>query len=360
MAARGQSAPGGVAFHYAAVFPPAAAEWYSRFGMLVTGGILSKEQTAALRPGPKLIAYEWSSGFYPGDAVSAALDWQKQALAHPDWLLTKDPVGGAAAEGGKTAHWYDFGSGELIEARARHLARLLAESGYDGFFFDTPGLEHIPPAAKASFESRHDRADYNALQGLFLKTLRHTLPAAKIIFLNQGYRHADHMLPYAGYDLTESYFTYADPKLGTGFRPWHDPARPWESIKTPLEQLILKPAAKYPLVRFVHLNYAAGAPELTARALRYSHAGVHIFGHTPYLVVPEDWRRETGDVYFHSLGKPLAARYVEEPGGVVWRAYENGVVALNGGSKPARIPAGDLPEPMQGYLFAKPAGTPRG
>ncbi len=64
---------GSIAFHYEAVFPPDAVTWYTRFETLVTGAVLAAGQMKQLRRnGSRLIAYEWSSGFYPGDTVSTA------------------------------------------------------------------------------------------------------------------------------------------------------------------------------------------------------------------------------------------------------------------------------------------------
>src|SRR5215831_13345799 len=89
---------GFVAFHYGAAFERSAAEWYTRFAILVTGGFLSREVSRKLMDrGSKLVAYAWSSAFYPGDAVSADLEWQSEALKRsPTWLLNSQPLDGGA------------------------------------------------------------------------------------------------------------------------------------------------------------------------------------------------------------------------------------------------------------------------
>src|SRR5690242_8075218 len=107
--------PGLVAFHYGAVFDKSAVEWYTRFAILVTGGFLTREESRKLMDrGSRLVAYEWCSAFYPGDAVSADPAWQTEAGKHTStWLLNSSPVGGGAAMQGKPALWYDFADPDL-------------------------------------------------------------------------------------------------------------------------------------------------------------------------------------------------------------------------------------------------------
>ena len=93
------------------------------------------------------------------------------------------------------------------------------------------------------------------------------------------------MLPHADLDLTESYFTALDGG-GTKFRKWHDPGAAWESIRTPMEQLVMPAARKFPQVRFVHANYAAGSAAVAHRAARYSWACAKLWGHEAYLIAP--------------------------------------------------------------------------
>ncbi len=344
----GQKRPA-VAFHYTAKFSDREARWYSGFDILVTGGILSAEQTAQLRKGGcKLIAYEWSSAFYPGDWTSAAESWQKQM--RPDWALTATPISGGAAEDGKLAHWYDFGNRNLIAARASYLSGILLKAGYDGFFFDTLGFEHLPPAAQQAFRTLHPGVDYNLCQGEFLTALRAKLPAGKLLFSNQAFRHADQLLPQSDLDLTESYFTYIDGKQ-TKFRPWHDAGKPWESIRTPMIELVGAAQKKFPNVRFVHVNYAA-APSPDAAV--YSFAAAKLFGHESYLIVPGNAQAEENAVYSTVLGRPLTASFEEDlVAGAAWRRFENGVVAILSGPKAFTIPGTQLALPTsgRGYVF---------
>ena len=329
LAAAGGPTRGTVAFHYAAVFDNRAVAWYTRFEVLVLGAILAADQTRRLRAaGPsRLIAYEWSSGFYAGDPVSSPLDWQEQVRAKR-WGLNAEPVTGGAAEGGRGAIWYDYSNPELCRERARYLATRVNAAGYDGIFLDTLGFEQLPPPMRQAYAQRYPSSDYNKGQAQFLADLRRMLPG-KIVFLNQGYRQASLFLPYADFDLTESYMTAVDNKGGTRFRTWHDPKLPWEAVKTPLEQLILPAARRYPGVRFVHLNYAAGPPAVVQQAAWYSYACAKLFQHEAYLVAPGAAPLEESDCYFHPLGKPLEPVY-REGGGRVTRRFEGGTVGIEG------------------------------
>lgn len=317
------------AFHYQASFDEKALNWYTRFQHIVTGAILDAKTSSALqRNASRLIAYEWSSGFYTGDAVSAPLDWQARVVANRvAWLLTPQPMTGAAAEGGRVAEWYDFANPGLRKARAQFLAARLLQANYNGYFFDTVGLEQIPEPAKKAFAERHPTLDYNVCQGEFFKELRAAMPG-KIIFLNQGFRHADALLPYADFDLTESYFTHIDSQTGTALRPWDSAAKPWEAIKTPMAQLVLPAARKFPNVRFVHVNYATAGAPLTERAAHYGWVGAKLYGHDSYLIVPGSPSAEESDCYNYDLGKPVGPLIEEH--GVVSRAYEKGVVGYKG------------------------------
>ena len=349
--------PGLVAFHYGAVFDRNAVEWYTRFAMLVTGGFLSREESQKLldRASSRLVAYEWSSAFYPADAVSADIAWQTEALKHAStWLLNSQPAEGGAAMPGRAAFWYDFADPHLRAARAAHLAARVSASGYSGLFLDTLGFEHLPTDLRAVFSARHPHADYNREQGSFLKALRAAVGPEKILFLNQGYRHDELFLPYADFDLTESYFVAASAGE-THFQPWHNLADPWHSILTPMEKLVQPASRRFPRVRFVHLGYAAGPAVKTRRAISYNYAAARLWDHSAYLVT-ESPAAEQDEVYFADLGRPLAAISGYDPGeGVAWREFEGGVVALNTGTRAASILNGryQLADPPKGYVFLR-------
>lgn len=356
--ARSHAAPprGRMAFCYNATFDTPALDSYARFEFLVTGAILRPSETKKLLfRGLRLIAYEWSSAFYPGDPVSAHPTWQNEVQSHASqWLLQRQPAGGGAASPGKTALWYDFADPELSLRRAEHLAARLAANGYEGVFLDTLGFEQLPPAMQQAFLTRHPHTDYNKAQAGFLQALRAKLGPRAIIFLNQGYRQANLFLPYANFDLTESYFT-AISSHGTLFRPWHDPIAPWESIRTPMQQLIEPAALRFPQVRFVHLGYAAGTAEQMQRAILYNYAAAKLWNHDAYLMHPHV-SPQIDDIYFRDLGRPLHAdpRY-DDAAQLAWRTFEGGIVALNAGARSAQILDGrhDLPDPPRGYYFPR-------
>lgn len=323
------------AFHYSADFNPREVEWYSRFRLLVTGGILSPSVTAKLlAAGCRLVAYEWSSAFYPHDPVSAPLEWQRQVLAKgSDWLLSTVPSGGGAAEPGRTAYWYDFASPDLCRSRAQSVASRIIQNGYAGAFLDTLGFEQLPPLMQDQFRNRHPGLDYNQSQSNFLAELRAALGPSRIIFSNQGYRAPAAFLPYADYDLSESVFTVV---IGnrTVYRPWNDHSKPWESIRTPMENLIMPAARAFPHVRFVHLNYAGGDAADLERAALYSYVAATLWNQDNYVVstaaISEEYL-----AYFTDLGNPVTDSYVEDiENDLVWRDYENATVVL---ASPAQI-----------------------
>ena len=341
-----------VAFHYQASFSPQALHWYTSFQHLVTGAILDDKTSDSLRVNnTKLIAYEWSSGFYTGDAVSAPLDWQAQVTAkRKDWLLTPRPLTGAAAEGGRVAEWYNFANSELRKARAQFLAGRLRKAGYDGYFFDTVGIEQIPEPAKRAFAAQHPGLDYNVGQGEFFKELRKAMPG-KIIFLNQGFRHADALLPHADFDLSESYFTHIEGQAGTALREWDSSDKPWEAIKTPMAQLVLPAAKKYPHVRFVHVNYASAGAVLTEKAAQHSFVGAKLYGHDSYLIVPSSPESEESPVYGYDLGRPMGQ--IVEEAGIVGREYERAVVGYRFGVGKLQLAGAAVPASMGSFIVHK-------
>ena len=346
----------GPAFHYQAIFSRESEAWYTRFPILVTGNILDELQSRALKVnGTKLVAYTWSSAFYPGDAISAPPDWQSMVQKHRGaWLLNDRPLGGGSAAAGRLADWYDFGNPDLIAAHSRFLADRLSASGYDGFFLDTLGFEHLPPAAQDEFRNRHSGLDYNRAQGTFLGALRNRLSPGSLIFTNQAYRHATDFSPYADLDLSESYFTATGSDGSTIFKKWRNPETPWDSVRRPMEELIAPVSRRYPRVRFVHLNYATGDPKIIRRAITYSSACAKLFNHDAYLVAPGSEAQERHEIYFTGLGRPVTASYRElTDQGVAWREYEKGIVAINSGNSTAEIrsPRLTLADPPRGYFF---------
>src|SRR6185295_13969302 len=215
------------AFHYQA--PPLTAHqlrWFSRFDVLVTHEPLPRAQVAALhRKGTKLFLYEWAVAFYE----TRGTKWER-SLIHTNALLNDEPLRGGAGANDADAWYFDPAR---MGDRARELAAKLRRDGYDGVFLDTTTRQSVHPVALSEFARRHPEIDYDAAFAQFLAALkrRHVL-----IFTNQGYRDAEHYLPYADWDLTESLI---------GKRPWAEVRHWFDAL----------PRAAYPHVHFAHLEY---------------------------------------------------------------------------------------------------------
>ena len=163
-------------------------------------------------------------------------------------------------------------------------------------------------AALAEFKARHAGADYDRELSRFLANLRRELNG-KLIFTNQGYRKADDYLPYADWDLTESLITWN----GGVPRPWDDPRDPWSSIRYFFVNVIEAARARYPRVRFAHLNYGG------ADAVPLVVAAAKLFGDAGYVAGQE------APLYFEDLGAgevELRARHVGGAGVIEERQRE--------------------------------------
>jgi hypothetical protein len=306
---------GAFAFHYGPPLTPRQLRWFARFDVVVTHDPLPRAQVDALHArGTKLLVYEWSVAFY-GSLANA---WQRALLQqHPDALLNRAGLRGGAGSADAEAWYYDPASDEHRAGRARAIARRLDDVGYDGVFLDTTTEASVHPAALAEFRARHRGADYDHEFARFLGNLRRELHG-KLIFTNQGYRKADDYLPYADWDLTESLITWK----GGVPRPWDDPRDPWNSIRYLFVHAIAPARARYPHVRFAHLNYGGAdvVPLVVATAKLFGDAGFVADRESP--------------LYFADLGAPRTARVDEE--GASYRLFERGVVAVNASTRPLR------------------------
>src|ERR1051326_6547180 len=343
---------GAFAFHYGPPLTPRQLRWFARFDVVVTHDPLPRAQVDALHArGTKLLVYEWSVAFYGSLANgwqraplrqnppapppplptkllvyewsvafygSLANAWQRALLQqHPDALLNRAGLRGGAGSADAEAWYYDPASDEHRAGRARAIARRLDDVGYDGVFLDTTTEASVHPAALAEFRARHRGADYDHEFARFLGNLRRELHG-KLIFTNQGYRKADDYLPYADWDLTESLITWK----GGVPRPWDDPRDPWNSIRYLFVHAIAPARARYPHVRFAHLNYGGAdvVPLVVATAKLFGDAGFVADRESP--------------LYFADLGAPRTARVDEE--GASYRLFERGVVAVNASTRPLR------------------------
>ena len=312
---------GAFAFHYRAPLTPRQLRWFSRFELLVTHDPLPRAQVDALHArGTKLLVYEWAVAFYG----SLASEWQRALLQrHPEALLNRSGLRGGVGSADADAWYYDPASEEHRVQRARAIAKRLDDAGYDGVFLDTTTAESVHAEALAEFKARHPSDDYDHDFARFLANLRHELNG-KLIFTNQGYRKADDYLPYADWDLTESLITWK----GGVPRPWDDPRDHWNSIHFLFTNLIEPARARYPHVRFAHLNY--GGADVVPLVV----AAAKLFGDAGYVA-----NRES-PLYFANLGEPQPR--VDE-NGASYRLFEHGFVAVNASPRPLRVHGRTVP-----------------
>jgi hypothetical protein len=331
---------GPVAFHYAPVLTEAQLAWYSQFDLLVTHDPLPRAQVDRLHAaGTKLLFYEWAVAFYD----SRATPWQR-SLRRTDALLHDAPLTGGVGSHEAGAWYFDPADRRHRRGRAADIVRKLAASRYDGVFLDTTTFASVHAAARKEYERRHPRTPYDAAYARFLRELRRRMPKG-VIFTNQGYRSAEHYLPYADWDLTESLITDASARL----RPWDDPARPWESIRFVMKTMIAPAMAKYPRVRFAHLNYIGEAsPETIAVVV----AVARLFGGEGFVAAPT-LEAERDAIYFRDFGAPVSPRVDREDGS--WQCFEHGSIAVTA-EAPGSAPRATFDEAECGTRVSSPAG----
>lgn len=307
---------GAFAFQYAPRLTDEQVAWYSRFDVLVTHDPLPPEQVRALHEaGTALLFYEWSVAFYE----SRASEWQQSLLRGAKGkLLHRRALRGGVGSATAGAWYFDPAAEGIAAGRAKDLVRRLEASGYDGVFFDTTRFESVHPEARREYERRHPDVGYDVAFARFLAALRGRVPS--VLFTNQGYRDAEHYLPYVQWDLTESLIT-----RGARLRPWNDARDPWNSILHVMRAMIEPVARRYPNVRLAHLNYIdAPAPE----AIRVAVAVAQIFGGEAYVAAPAfaDGRDE---IYFRDPGIPVAPRvdWPEDAGS--HRFFDRGLIAVS-------------------------------
>jgi hypothetical protein len=324
---RASTQRGVMAFHYATPLTAEELAWYSRFDLLVTHDPLPRAQVEALHArGTRLLLYEWSVAFYD----SLATPWQK-ALP-PSALLHANPLRGHAGASDSDAFYYDPASKQHAQERALALRERVRGFGYDGVFFDTTTHQSVHPEALAEFKRRHPETSYDAAFSWFLRSLRETWKDG-VIVTNQGFREAEHILPFVDVDVTESLITRpVDGRFV--FRPWLEPEDPWNSISFLMRTLIAPVQAQYPKVKFVHLNYLDRLDDPSvARVV----AIAALYGASAFVAQPSIAGGTMGAAYFAPLG--AAGDRVESTADhVAYRAFANGLVAVNFGSTALRIP----------------------
>jgi hypothetical protein len=304
------------AFHYAQQLSEEELSWYSQFELLVTHDPLPREQVDRLHAaGTKVLFYEWSVAFYEARATG----WQKTLLAGDrDGVLNATPLTGGAGSETSGAWYFDPAIAGHRSGRAAEIARRLADTAYDGIFLDTTTIDNVHPRARAEYERRHPDEPYDAAFARFLQQLRKAAPKA-IVFTNQGYRKAEHYLPWADWDLTESLIT-----TPSGVRPWNDPDDPWNSIHFVMKTMVEPIARRYPHVRLGHLNYL----DVSDRAsIRLVVAVAQLFDGEGFAA-SSSLVDEVDTIYFRDPGKPLGPRVDAEDGQTSHRFFEHGLVVV--------------------------------
>lgn len=310
---------GAIAFHYTKPLSPAELEWFSNFEILVTHDPLPRPQVDALhRRGTKLVLYEWSVAFY----AALAGPWNRTAP-----VLNRTPLRGHLGSLDADAYYYDPATRAHQHGRATMLARRVKALGYDGIFLDTTTEESVHPDALAEYRRRHPDVDYDEAFGGFLANLRELVP---IIITNQGYRSAQHVLPFVDWDVSESLITR--PRDGQFvLRPWNDPNDAWNSIAHLMERLIAPVRRRFPRVRFAHINYVDALDPQRATEIV---AITHLFDAEPVIAHPTLTRMMRSELLLLDLGAPAAR--VDRPHGS-YRFFERGFVAYNAGATPMRV-----------------------
>lgn len=301
---------GSVAFHYGGALTKAQLEWFGRFDVLVTHDPLPAAQVKTLRGGgTRLALYEWSVAFYR--ALVRRGSWHERLLRERSApLLNRGPLRGHAGASDADAFYYDPAHPDHVTKRSLDVAKRLKETGYDGLFFDTTTFENVHPEALSEYRRRHPDVSYDAAFSRFLAALREQ---GTLIVTNQGYRDADHYLPYAEYDITESLLT----------RPWHDPSNRWNSVDFLVPELILKAAERHPHVRFVHLNYLDRPDPARIESIL---ATARLFGHDAFVALPDVSRTAFSDLYFVDLGAPASG--IRRDGRTATRTFACGEIVV--------------------------------
>lgn len=311
---------GGIAFHYKTPLTARELDWYGRFDVLVTHDPLPRIQVDALhRRGTKLALYEWSVAYY----ASLATPWHRSAP-----VLNRTPLRGHLGAANADAFYFDPATREHQRGRADFLARRLSAIGYDGVFFDTTTAESVHPDALAEYRRRHPELPYDEAFASFLANLR---TKVKVIVTNQGYRAAEHILPYADWDVSESLVTY--PRGGGKYvlRPWNDPNDRWNSTAHLMKNLVAPAQRKYPRVRFAHINYV-DAIDRTRIAEVVAVAA--LFDAEAVVARPDLTLLVADELLLVDLG--AGEKRVDRTSGA-YRFFARGFVAVNAGAKPMRI-----------------------
>ncbi len=379
--------------------PQTVKDWLCKFDIVEIGGvgdIASQKTLNYLKKHgvKKVFCYDWMPAvyYYTSGENYDFTDWvyENRQIAT---LNPNGPFPHTAEMGYDFAkdYYLDFGNKEVIKKRVSFITKIISENFYSGVFWDwAPGVFINEPefsVMKNNFVQRHPGEKYSDAVGEFYSALRKKCDNLGFeIFTNQGYRNAKNVLPYADYDMAESYATdyfYPGKKIrvkGYGeidmpqtlYFPVSPDGRPdfYDTLfyADYVENLVKKYGGKH-FKKFVFMNYAApefvydkDSGEYLARppkdAIYLSFATAKLVDETAYLEVPFDKNLEKDRVYFVRLGKAFGKNFViNKKGNFAVCYFENGISLVYFGEKTEKtIILESKFMPKSGYFFDVYAG----
>ncbi len=355
--------------------PQAVKDWLCNFDVVEIGGvgdIASQETLNYLkrRGVKKLFCYDWMPAVYyyisgeNYDFTNWVYENRQIAALNPN-----GPFPHTAEMGYDFAkdYYLDFGNKEVIKRRVSFITKIISENSYSGVFWDwAPGVFIDEPefsVMKNNFAQRHPGEKYSDAVGEFYSALRKRCDSMGFeIFTNQGYRNAKNVLPYADYDMAESYavdYFYPGKKIRVkGYGEIDMPQTLYFPVSPDghpsfydtlfyagyVENLVKKYGSGH-FKKFVFMNYAApefvydkDSEEYLARppknAIYLSFATAKLVDETAYLEVPFDKNLEKDRVYFVRLGKAFGENFaINKKEGFAVRYFENGISLVYFGDK---------------------------
>lgn len=352
---------------------PDEVAWLARFSVVESGDLWEgpgSAQAALRRRGVRVLGYDWMPATYhytdgSADPPLAAWLYRQRAWAS---LNPDGPFPHCRSSGYDWCedYYFDYGYPAVRQRKAEAAAAAVHE-GFDGVFLDWgPGVfiqeEEYRPL-RQTFQARHPETTYLEAVGGFYHNLRTHLDQALIVS-NQGFRNAEHVLPYVDWDVTESYATdevyLGQQRTVQGYGTVSVP----ETMYFPVSQdfrtgtlddtldwleYLHQVGAAHGGPRFqgfVYLNYAAPhfvpaedgtwRAEVPRNAILYGYAVPRLLGYTGYTEVPFDRRLERLPVYQADLGLPLGAMYEKQDRAYV-RFYQNGLVLVGHFAGPVQV-----------------------
>ena len=193
-------------------------DFLSGFKVIVTGSVWKRSVIKRLkRKSVKLVFYDWlPADYFCKDDVNG---WHKAVLKHLNhWVIDSsfqdpDPMG---KRYGCKDYFFSF-TDNFIEARVKHVLKVLKKNGYNGVFFDwASGFKAFQNDKDFAFlvmefKNKFKGINYDHQVLKFLKALK---KKGVLIILNRGFRSKNAMFDrYADFDVAESVFTTDESKI---------------------------------------------------------------------------------------------------------------------------------------------------